>query len=34
MKQKPVALECSKCHPEKDAVKNAEAAILRLGKNR
>jgi Class III cytochrome C family/Outer membrane cytochrome MtrC/MtrF-like, domains II/IV len=30
MKQKPVALECSKCHPEKDAVKTAEAAISRL----
>lgn len=31
MKQKPAALECAKCHPQKEEVKTAEA-LIKLGK--
>jgi hypothetical protein len=31
MKQKPAALECAKCHPQKEAVKTA-GALIKLGK--
>lgn len=33
MKQKPVALDCVKCHPAKEEVKTVDAALQRLGKH-